>query len=126
MEVEITKYIYDTLSDVMYNGKAVPVFYAYPTTFKDLPLITYSEGNYSNPVRTLDQVIRTYDLTFYIDIWAKTALESVSVAQIVREKLKAAGFTPSSLGEIYENETKTHHLRIVANGTWDIYENKLY
>lgn len=100
--------IYDVLKTV--SGVSQVSFF-YPQQWVDLPAVTFYEQNNSESARVDNGHEFLTDLTYQIDIWAKTPEECLEIATEINEKLRELGFKREFAADLYVNSENggIHH-----------------
>jgi hypothetical protein len=92
----------------------VPVFYELFIRPEHIPSISYSE--YNN-IETLSGDTLFYSsLGFQVKVWARTIQEVASIAGIIDDELRSAGFRREFYGEYNDGNKPVAVIRYIATG----------
>ncbi|MGI6239175.1 MAG: tail completion protein gp17 [Christensenellales bacterium] len=106
-------------------GVAGAVWYHYPASWAQLPCVSWRESG-NRALSQADGREHLAELTYTIDIWAKSPEENAAIASEIDRRMAAARLRRTYCADIYETGARLHHralrYRAVADAAGNIYQ----
>lgn len=107
------------------SGVCEAVFYFYPASWVRLPCAAWRESG-NRTLKQADGREHLAELTYAVDIWAKTPEECRDVADLIDRRMAAARLRRAYAADLYESGARLHHralrYRAVADEQGNIYQ----
>lgn len=117
-----------TLSEkvkTLLNGLDAAVYYFYPQSWTNLPVIAWRESE-NREIAQADGQEYLAELTYAVDIWAESAAENQALAGLINQRMASARFRRDYMADLFDAKTGFHHrslrYRAVADSAGNIYQ----
>ena len=106
-------------------GSAGAVFYFYPASWVTLPCVAWRESG-NRELKQADGREHLAELTYQVDVWAKTVEECRNAAGEIDRRMAAARFRRAYAADLFEAGARLYHrtirYRAVADEAGNIYQ----
>lgn len=107
------------------EGVCPQTYYFYPASWAILPCVAWRESG-NREVFQADGREHLAEVTYTIDIWARSAAENAEMAQVIDSRMAARRFRRSFCADMFETATRLHHRTMryvaVADAAGNIYQ----
>lgn len=114
----------DRVRDLL-AGAAGAVFYFYPASWVTLPCAAWRESG-NRELHQADGREHLAELSYQVDVWARTVEECRAVADEIERRMAGARFRRAYAADLFEAGTRLYHrslrYRAVADGAGNIYQ----
>ena len=105
--IDLKEEVYEKLAEC-----DIDVVYFYPKNFNELPVVSYYEIENADSGYCESEIIS--DISFQVDVWAKTAAEVSEICLNVDEKMSEIGFRREFSQEMNGNDVQRKTMRYSA------------